>query len=769
MLLPLKSIGLLACAATLLPFHSVAGQGNFNLPPDTYYPKSPEVYPSPNMTGWGWEQAYEKAKQFRSMLTLDEKAQIVTGNGVLQPCVGNVLPIERLGFRGLCLSDSDLGIGNTHTYASGFAPGISVSSTWNKILMRTNAFLMGQEFRQKGVNVVLGPVATIGRYAGGGTNFEGYGADPYLNGVNVAEYVKGVQAAGVQANMKQYVGYDSQQYYRGNYSSNIDDKTMHEIEVWPYAEGIKAGCASAMCSYNLVNNTWACQNSKTINGILKGELGFQGYLLTDWYALQSGVLAASAGLDMDMPGTNSANTFSFFGKNLTVAVENGTLSINRLNDMVDRVMTPYYYLGQDQDYPFLNYHDGPFENVVNVRSHTHDELIHKVAVEQTVLLVNRNSTLPLHRPRRLAIFGIDAGPNPYGADPAFIELADPQMGAGTLTNGFGSGTTQYPFVIDPLAALQRRTQYDLTKLDWALNESFVPQIISKASRASHCIAFIQSLSSEELDRNLTAWHGGDEMVLNVADNCKNTIVVIHAVGPVVMDTWINHPNVSAVVWGGLPGQASGDALVDILYGHENPSGKLPYTILKHESDYYAKKITQPKPYPQINYTEGVWTDYRYYKAHNISMQFPFGFGLSYTSFGYSALNITNRKANPFAGMNESVSYLADAPGGDKRLFETVVTLTVNITNTGSYHGREIAQLYLGFPQSAEEPNGGILRGFEDISLDPGEMGMVRFDLRRKDVSYWDVVRQRWEVADGSYTVYIGASSTDFKLEGTFEL
>jgi beta-glucosidase len=234
-----------------------------------------------------------------------------------------------------------------------------------------------------------------------------------------------------------------------------------------------------------------------------------------------------------------------------------------------------------------------------------------------------------------------------------------------------------------------------------------------------------------------------------------------------MEAWIDHPNVTAVVWGGLPSSESGDTLVDILYGRETPSGKLPYTIARNESDYYGQIVTTPEGAPQINYTEGVFIDYRYFTTNNISVRYPFGYGLSYTTFGYEDLDVIVTQ-NPFAEMHRPVNYAANAPGGDTRLFETVVTVTAKITNTGDWHGREVVQLYLGMPAEAEEPRA-ILRGFQDITLDPGDTGTVRFELRRKDVSYWNVVNQRWDYAKGEYIIYVGASSEDFRLQQTFSL
>jgi beta-glucosidase len=267
----------------------------------------------------------------------------------------------------MCLQDGPLAIRQA-VLASVFPAQLSVAASWDRDLTRQRGLEMAEEFRGKGAHILLGPVVgPLGRSPYGGRNWEGFSPDSYLSGVLVEESVVGIQSAGVQACTKHYIG-NEQEIQRNPtkvnrttveaLSSNIDDKTMHETYLWPFANAVKAGTASLMCSYNRVNGSYGCQNSKALNGLLKEELGFQGYVMSDWSATHSGVASIEAGLDMDMPGgisfTGSSASSSFFGGNITTAVDNGTLAVSRVDDMIQRVLTPYFFLKQDVDYPVID-------------------------------------------------------------------------------------------------------------------------------------------------------------------------------------------------------------------------------------------------------------------------------------------------------------------------------------------------------------------------------------------------------------------------------
>ncbi|KAF8522644.1 glycoside hydrolase superfamily [Hysterangium stoloniferum] len=619
-----------------------------------------------------WAGAVNKARQFVSGLTLEEKVNLTTGVGTSGRCVGNTGAVTRLGFPGFCLQDSPLGVRNAD-FVSAFPAAINVAATFDASLMNARGIAMGAEHRGKGVNVALGPMTNLGRVAAGGRNWEGFGADPFLAGVGTAETVKGYQSQGVISCVKHLIA-NEQEHFRGGsqaaqiYSSNLDDQTLHEVYLWPFAEAVRAGVGSVMCSYNKLNQTQTCQSSKLLNGVLKEELDFQGFIVSDWAAMINGVQPAIAGLDMNMPGfmaygqgpqgfvpTNTTN--SWWGSNLIEAVNNGSVSVERLDDMVTRSMTAFFKLGQDNGYPALNFDyttEDTFSGGMLVNEHInvqadHYKLIREIGSASTVLLKNTHNALPLSTKniKRIAILGSDAGPNLDGPN----GCSDRGCNQGTLAMGWGSGTANFPYLIDPASAIQNfvHSQNPTIPIEVVLNDFNHAQVTSVSSQADVCLVFVNADSGEGYitvdgnagDRNnLTLWHGGEDLISTTTSACSNTIVVMHIVGPVLVESWFDNPNITAVLNAGIPGQESGNAIVDILFGGVNPSARLPYTVPKQRSDYgvdvlYASSMTTP----QLTYEEGVKIDYRHFDANGIVPRFEFGFGLSYTEFSYSGLSI----------------------------------------------------------------------------------------------------------------------------------
>ncbi|KAI1337848.1 glycoside hydrolase family 3 protein [Xylariaceae sp. FL0016] len=644
-------------------------------------------YPSPwmNPKAVGWEEAYEKAREFVSQLTLLEKVNLTTGTGwESEQCVGNVGSIPRLGFRGLCMQDSPLGV-RFGDYASAFPSGQTVAATWDRQLMYQRGKAIGAEHKGKGVNVVLGPVAgPIGRTPEGGRNWEGFSPDPYLTGVGMSETIKGIQDAGVVACAKHYI-LNEQEHFRQvsesvgrgyniseTLSSNLDDKTMHELYLWPFVDAVKAGVGSVMCSYTQINNSYGCQNSKTLNGLLKGEMGFQGFVMSDWAAHHSGVSSAVAGLDMSMPGdTEFDSGLSFWGANLTLAVVNGTLPEYRLDDMAMRIMAAFFKTGQTLDLPPVNFDSWTFDtygplhyyankNQQQINWHVdvqddHGDLIRDIGAKATVLLKN-NGALPLSKPKFLAVIGEDAGPNPLGPN----GCDDRGCNMGTLAMGWGSGTANFPYLITPIDALNMKAVEDHTRIEAVLNNSATDQITKLVEQdGATAIVFVNANSGEgyiEVDgnagdrNNLTLWGNGDELIKNVSSLCNNTIVVIHSVGPTLVTEWYDSPNVTAILWAGLPGQETGRSLVDVLYGAVNPAARTPFTWAAQRGDYGADVLYEPNNgngAPQQEYTEGIFIDYRALDQKNITPIFEFGFGLSYTTFEYANIKVEKCGASEY--------------------------------------------------------------------------------------------------------------------------
>ncbi|WVF70507.1 hypothetical protein IAT40_005297 [Kwoniella sp. CBS 6097] len=611
-----------------------------------------------------WHKAHTKAAAYLSDWSIEEKVALTTGLGWEQGrCLGNIGQIPSRNFSGLCAMDSPLGIRLTD-FNSAFPAGINVASTFDKDLMYARGYAMGQEFKGKGAHIHLGPMTNMYRVPAGGRNWEGFGGDPYLSGWATEMTVRGVQDAGVQACVKHFIA-NEQERNRTTSTSQLDDRTFREIYSHPFLKAIHADVASVMCSYNLLNGSWACQNSEILNGVLKTDFGFQGYVMSDWNAQHSGVLSANSGLDMTMPGDIEQKSLtSYWGRNLTEAVKNGSVTEDRLDDMAQRIMAAYFLLGQDEDYPPVSFDSARPRAEAN-NSHVdvrddHWKLIQHIGASSTVLLKNINQTLPLNKPRSISLIGSDLAPAIRGPN----GIVDRGGVDGTLAMGWGSGTANFPYLVDPLQAISLQARHDGTTLEWWLNDFDTGSAAYWATGTEVAIVGINADSGEayitydgnEGDRNnLTAWHNGDELVKAVAGANNNTIVVIHSVGPITMEEWIDHPNVTAVLWAGLPGQESGNALVDVLYGAYNPSGRLPYTIAKSRDDYSADidYVNSSSPeHPEVVYAEGLKIDYRWFLSKNITPRYEFGYGLSYTTFDLSNLYVWENGDDEAQGEND---------------------------------------------------------------------------------------------------------------------
>ncbi|CAE6484671.1 unnamed protein product [Rhizoctonia solani] len=530
-----------------------------------------------------------------------------------------------------------------------------------------------------------------------------------------------------------------------------------------------------------VNGTWACENDYTQNVILKHQMGFQGYIMSDWQATHS-TISAARGLDMTMPGDITFNSGdSYFGANLTAAVKNGQITQERVTDMAERIVAAWYLVGQDKNFPDVNFDAfrplDPFNKHVDVQA-DHYKLVREMGAASTVLLKNVKGALPLKKPITMALIGSDAGPAQRGPN----GYADRGGLDGTLAMGWGSGTAEFPYLISPLEALQQRAKADHTSIGWWLKDWDTAGAATAAANKDVALVFIASDSGEDYitvdgnegDRNnLTAWNNGDELVKAVAAAVaavnKNTVVVVHSVGPIILEPWVDHPNVTAILWAGLPGQESGNSLVDVVYGDVNPSAKLPYTIAKESEDYSAQVIyNDSSVQPQIPYTEGLLIDYRWFDAKKIEPRYEFGFGLSYTTFEYSSLKVS--RAND--ALTKELIWWDGGVSGNKTgasietwLHDPLFKVSFTVKNTGKVAGSEVPQLYISPSAATNEPPN-VLRGFDKVQLNPGQSKSVDMILSRYDLSIWDVARQGWARMNGSVGVWVGSSSRDQRLKGS---
>ncbi|TFK27278.1 extracellular beta-glucosidase [Coprinopsis marcescibilis] len=790
----------------------------FPVPPETPIPGAfPAIQPKnpppvgsrliPNF-GPAWQHAYEKARQKITTFSLAEKSNVTTGVGWMGGrCVGNIPPVPfttnpnpkagettpdgREQWPGLCLEDSPLGV-RFADYVTAFPAAINAAASWNRRLIRERGLLMGREFRDKGVHVALGPMMNMGRVAQGGRNWEGFGADPFLAGESAYETILGLQEGGTQACAKHLVE-NEQEFKRTMSSSEVDDRTEHEIYLHPFLRSIMAGTTSIMCSYNLINGTYACENSRIMNEVVKEEYGFQGYILSDWQA-QHSTMSAVTGLDMSMPGDVFFNSNSSYWREVLVAfVENGTIPESRVDDMATRILAGYYLLEQDRGFPQVSFDafrpdDESLNDHIDVQ-HDHHRHVRELGAASIVVLKNEKGALPLGRhdrpegrkeaERSIFLAGSNAGPGRGGPN-----LFSDRGGLdGHLAMGWGSGTANFTYLVTPLDAVQRRARDFRTSVSYLLDDFDLPRAGNMARFKSAALVFIASQSGEEYitvdgnggDRkNLTSWHGGDDLVLSVADQNANTIVVVNSVGPLIIEPWIDHPNVTAVVWAGLLGQESGNSIADVLFGEWNPSGRLPYTIARNLEDYSAQLALggAPEDIIAIPYDEGLQIDYRGFDARNITPRFEFGFGLSYTTFEYNQLAVTK-----IGGTDDVDGELVQAwesgeatpklPGISRAfwLHRPAYEVTFTVQNTGSVFGGDIPQVYLNFPDSSGEPPS-VLKGFANTELQAGESKRVTVTLSRYDLSIWDVEKQGWRRPEGTIGLTVSRSSRDHKLRGS---
>lgn len=629
----------------------------------------------------------------------------------------------------------------------------------------------------------------MGRHANGGRNWEGFGPDPYLAGVAMNASVSGIQSAGVQACSKHYIA-NEQETQRtltnvdgveiDAVSSNLDDRTLHELYLWPFANAVRAGTASIMCSYNRVNGEYSCANEELMS-ILKDELAFPGYVVSDWYATHETLGTANAGLDLEMPGpVSELGGQSYFGDGLLAAVIDGLVTEDRLREMAENVMRPYFYLGQDEDFPsvdpssavvFAIYQYGhnfdlpiPYDLELiparDVRG-DHADRIRELGAAGTVLLKNVNNTLPLKNKTHIGVFG-NGAPYPI-AGSAFIGEPE-RFEMGTLDIGGGSGTVRHTNLVAPLDAIQQhvrslggRVQVLLSNDEIARGDFNTIYPVPEA-----CLLFLKAFASEGSDMpSIELQSNATVAVESTASMCPNTIVIVHGPGVVAMP-WTDNENVTAILHAHYPGEETGNSLVDVLWGAKEPSGRLPYSIPRKQSDYGPPIVNLTQTASgrddwQADFNEGQLIDYKHFDANNISALYEFGFGLGYTDFEMGgSLDIE---------VGSGLSARADAskgiaPGGLEDLWTPIATVTVEVTNTGSRSGSTVPQLYVSFPQDTT-PEGTpvkVLRGFEKVILEAGETRQVEFKLLRRDLSFWDQGCKRWLIPEGTFTFMAGFSS-----------
>jgi len=653
--------------------------------------------------------ANQRASLLVSAMTFNELATMVAaGSGSY---VGNIPNNSRLGIPAINLQDGPAGIGDGVNNVTAFPAPITIAASWDVALSRQYGSMMGAEARGKGVNVLLAPMMNDARVYEDGRNFEGSGEDPRLSGAMAAAEIQGIQSQDVVATAKHFVCND-QETQRMLVSADVDERTRQEVYYPAFRASVRAGVGAIMASYNRINSRYACE-SEALNGTLKKLWGFNGFVMSDWGAGFSTVAGVNNGLDMDMYSGGFASSL------LTNAIQSGNVPSSEVTGMVQRTLTSMFQFGL-----FDNPTAGNLSS--NVTGTAHAQFARNAAAEGTVLLQNNGGLLPLNTSsiHSIAVIGSVASVSP-------------------ISTGAGSAGVNLPYNITPLAGITSRAGGGITVSYSQGDGASISAAAQVASNSDIAIVCVGQQTSEGSDRSsLSLPNGQDALVSAIAAANPHTIVVIYSSSTMLMP-WANQ--VAAVLFAWYPGQENGNALAQVLFDDVNPSGKLPVTIPVSANQVPASTSTQwPGLLGHATYSEGLQVGYRWYDANNITPRFPFGFGLSYTTFGYSNLVVS-----------------AVSPSGQ-------VQVGFDLTNTGTHAGAEVAELYLGFPAAAGEPPK-LLKGFQKITLSPGQTQHLTFNLDWEDLANWDATARGWIVTPGTFQVMVGASSRDIRLTGAFSV
>lgn len=679
-------------------------------------------------------------------MTLDEKLQLVHGalmdyNAGPLGSGGWVPGIPRLGIPDQNLADGSVGVGNSVGQVTALPSSIASAASWDLDEAYKYGAVIGKEMRALGQNVNLGGnINLTGREPRDGRTFETKGEDPVLAGRITAAHLRGIQDQHVIAGIKHYA-FNDQETGRTFANVVIDERPARESDLLAFEIGIKdSNVQSVMCSYNLVNGIWACSNNHLLNDVLKGDWAFPGFVMSDWYATHDPAGDATAGLDQEQPGDHPYG--SNWGEDLRAAVQRGDLSMSRLNDMVHRILRAMYAVGLFE-FP---------ASVQPIDAQGDAAIAQEIEEQGAVLLKNSGAQLPLDPSKitSIAVIGshADVGVLSGGGSAQVIPVGGPALQLAPLCPPCW-GTLIYD-PSSPLKAIQTKAPNAHVQYD---DGTDVATAAALAKSSSVAIVFLSNWESEGMDlADLNFPKGQDALVSAVAAANPHTIVVLENGGPQVMP-WL--ASVAAVLEAWFPGQRGGEAIANLLFGKANPSGKLPMTFPASVKDLPRPAIpgdpNAAAPF-DVPLTEGFKVGYKWYDAKSMTPLFPFGFGLSYTTF-----SISSAKA----------AALQSTDGWS-------VAVNASVSNTGAVAGAEVVQIYLGLPASIGEPPKRLV-GWSKVGLNPGDSVAVGIVIDSNDsshpLSYWDTGSSSWLIAPGDYTVYIGNSSAPSSLQiaGTFHV
>ena len=652
-------------------------------------------------------------------MTVEEKAEICSGASRWR-----THSIDRLEIPEIMMADGPHGLRKEPKEKESASMGESVEAicfptasalacSWDRDLMSRMGEALGEESQTEDVNILLGPGVNIKRSPLCGRNFEYFSEDPLLASELAANYVKGVQSMGVGTSLKHFAA-NNQEHRRLTVDAQIDERTLREIYLSAFEKVVKeAQPWTVMCAYNQVNGTHASENKYLLTDVLKEEWGHEGFVVSDWGAVNYRDKGIAAGLELEMPSSHGDGK-----KAIVEAVENGSLSEESLDRAAER-MLKIIFKAVENDRDDLNY-----------SKDEHHQLAREIAADSMVLLKNEESILPLAEDEKLGVVGS------FAKKPRF--------------QGGGSSNIN-PYQIDnAYAELEKYTDQKLAYAEGYSLESdeddvkLIAKAKELAEKVDKVIIFAglpDRYESEGYDRDtLEIPPNQNRLIEEVAEVNKNAIVVLSNGSPITMP-WLN--NVKGVLEGYLTGQAGGGAAADILFGHVNPSGKLAETFPQKLSDN-PSYLFFPGEKDKVEYREGIFVGYRYYDSKEIEPLFPFGYGLSYTDFEYSDLKIKKNEITDQETLN----------------------LSLKVKNTGDIYGKEIIQLYVSDPESTVIKPEKELKEFAKVELEPGQEKIVEFELAKRAFAYYNTEIDDWYVESGEYDILVGASSRDIRLKET---
>ena len=699
----------------------------------------------------------QRAAMVVKEMTLDEKISMLHGTGMkdLSPIsplavhsnggAGYVVGVPRLGIPDIQMSDAAYGVrnsGENGRYSTALPSNLAGAATWDVDLAEQYGALIGRELRAQGYNMSLGGGVNLTREPRNGRTFEYMGEDPILAGTMVGHRIKGEQGQHVIGDIKHYALND-QESGRNAVNVNVDERAMRETDLLAFEIGLRESDAAAvMCSYNRVNGDYACENKHLLTEVLKKDWNFAGFVVSDWQATHSTAKASAAGLDHEEPGE------IFYGPAMKKAVQSGQVSMAELDDHVRRILRSMFASGVVDD--------PPQKSVVDVVGGF--EVAQTAAEQSIVLLKNEGAQLPLNASaiRSLAVIGAhsDVGMISGGGS----AQVDPPVGNAILPPGKGQTRWLEPmwFPTSPLKAIRAKLPRANVQYDPGSDPL---SAASLAQTTDMAIVFAYQWESEDMDLDSLALPAHqDELIAKVAAANPHTIVVVETGGAVTMP-WVRQVNAIVEAW--YAGSKGADAVANVLFGEVNPSAKLPITFPLSDADLPHPTIVKPPvesttqsgdpdnwkkiaaglPPFQISYDEGLKVGYKWYDAEKKPVLFPFGHGLSYTTYSYS-----NLKVEP----------------GKK------IRASFTLQNTGTRDGAEVAEVYASLPAAADEPPKRLV-GWSKVKLKAGESREVVVEIDRQYLSVYDPGAHGWKLVPGEYSFQVGGSSQDLPLKQSITL